>query len=53
MYKRQVYNCLFQPPTLDYSFKNCKDFVDVAYHYLFYSLYSEDDPKEMCIRDRI
>lgn len=42
----RVYNCLFQPPTLDYSFKNCKDFVDVAYHYLFYSLYSEDDPKD-------
>lgn len=41
----RVYNCLFQPPTLDRSFKDCKDFVDVAYHYLFYSLSAEDDPK--------
>ncbi|MCI8360461.1 MAG: AraC family transcriptional regulator [Clostridiales bacterium] len=41
----RVYNCLFQPPTLDPSFKDCKDFVDVAYHYLFYSLSADDDPK--------
>lgn len=41
-----VCNCLFQPPTLDRSFKDCKDFVDVAYHYLYYSLSDDDDPKD-------
>lgn len=42
----KVCNCIFLPPALDHSFKDCKDFVDVAYHYLFYSLSSSDDPKD-------
>jgi AraC family L-rhamnose operon transcriptional activator RhaR len=40
-----IYNCIFQPFSIDNSFKECKDFVDVAYHYLFHSFYSENDPK--------
>lgn len=40
-----ISNCLFQPPVLDPTFKDCRDFLDVAYHYLFYSLYAADDPK--------
>lgn len=41
-----VYNCLFQPPSIDHALRGCKDFVDVAYHYLFHSFYTEDDPKD-------
>lgn len=38
-------NCIFHPSAIDSTFAVCKDFVDVAYHYLFHSFYSEDDPK--------
>ncbi len=38
-------NCIFHPSAIDSTFADCKDFVDVAYHYLFHSFYSEDDPK--------
>lgn len=41
-----VYNCLFQPLSIDNSFKGCKNFVDVAYYYLFHSLYTKDKHKE-------
>lgn len=41
-----VYNCIFQPLSVDHYFKECKDFVDVAYHYLFHSFYSENIPKD-------
>lgn len=40
-----IYNCIFHPGSIDSSFRQCKDFVDVAYHYLFHSFYSEHDPK--------
>lgn len=32
-----VYNCLFQPLTLDSTFKDCTNFLDVAYRYLMHS----------------
>ena len=38
-------NCIFHPRAIDISLEGCKDFVDVAYHYLFHSFYSEKDPK--------
>lgn len=38
-------NCIFHPSAVDSTFADCKDFVDVAYHYLFHSFYAEDDPK--------
>lgn len=40
-----VYNCIFHPESIDNSLGGCKDFVDVAYHYLFHSFNSEIDPK--------
>lgn len=41
-----IYNCIFKPEFIDSSFEECRDFVDIAYHYLFHSFYSEDDPKD-------
>lgn len=38
-----IYNCLFQPPSIDNALRGCKDFVDVAYHYLFHSFYTRND----------
>jgi AraC family L-rhamnose operon transcriptional activator RhaR len=32
-----VYNCLFMPLTLDSTFKDCTNFLDVAYRYLMHS----------------
>ena len=41
----RVYNCLFQPPSIDRSLRDCKNFVDVTYHYLFHSFYSKHDSR--------
>lgn len=38
-------NCIFHPRAVDASLENGGDFVDVAYHYLFHSFYSEKDPR--------
>lgn len=38
----QVYNCVFLPEFLDYSLLNCKDFSDIAKHFLFRSLFPEE-----------
>lgn len=40
-----MYNCIFHPEAIDSALEEGKDFLDVAYHYLFHSFYSEDDPK--------
>ena len=45
----ELRNCICQPLSVDSSFKDCKDFLDVAYHYLFRSFYSDDDPKDYII----
>lgn len=37
-----VYNCLFKPEFLDYNLINCKDFSDIAHHFLFRSLFPEE-----------
>ncbi|MCI8360046.1 MAG: AraC family transcriptional regulator [Clostridiales bacterium] len=42
-----VYNIIFEPVAIDRSFKCCSNFVDVAYRYLFHSLY--DDKKEYIV----
>lgn len=36
-----VYNIIFQPAAIDRSFQGCSNFVDVAYRYLFHSLYAD------------
>ena len=42
----ELRNCVFQPLSVDSSFKNSDDFLDIAYHYLFHSFNSENDPKD-------
>ena len=39
-----VCNCIFQPVSIDVPFSGAKDFVDVAYHYLFQSLRGAEGP---------
>lgn len=39
-----IYNCLFQPLSIDSSLKDCRNFLDVVYHYLFHSLYTGEEP---------
>jgi len=39
-----IYNCLFQPLSIDSSLKDCRNFLDVVYHYLFHSLYAGEEP---------
>ena len=41
-----AYNCLFKQGCIDSSFENTSGFVDVAYHYLFHSFFTDSDPKE-------
>lgn len=41
-----VYNCIFRPSAIDNAFTDCTDFVNVAYHYLFHSFQSEQDPQQ-------
>lgn len=38
-----VCNCIFKPEFIDYSFLNCHDFAQVAHHFLFRSLFPEED----------
>lgn len=38
-----IYNCVFTPDFLDYSLVNCKDFSDITYHFLFRSMFPEED----------
>lgn len=38
-----VCNCIFKPEFIDYSLLNCRDFTQVAHHFLFRSLFSEED----------
>ena len=40
-----MYNCIFKPFSIDQSIREGGDFLDVAYHYLFHSFYSEENPK--------
>lgn len=42
----ELRNCIFEPFSIDSSFKDCSDFFDVAYQYLFHSFYSENDPRD-------
>lgn len=44
-----VYNCLFQPLSVDSSFTECQSFVDVAYHYLFHTM-NTNRPSENYIK---
>ena len=37
-----IYNCVFRPEFLDYTLINCKDFKDIAYHFLFNSLFPQE-----------
>lgn len=37
-----LYNCIFTPDFLDVSLINCKDFSDVAHHFLFNSFFPEE-----------
>ena len=39
-------NCIFHPSAIDSTFAECKDFVDAAYHYLFHSFYTKDNPQK-------
>lgn len=41
----RLYNCIFEPFFIDHSFRNCKNFVGVAFNYTFHTLYDED-PKD-------
>lgn len=41
-----VCNCIFQPTAVGLSTDDCKSFLDVAYHYLCYSVASEDTPRD-------
>ncbi|MGM9636818.1 MAG: helix-turn-helix domain-containing protein [Eubacteriales bacterium] len=41
----RVTNCIFQPEMLGLSPDSCRDFLDVAYHYLFFSLRDPNDPQ--------
>lgn len=41
-----IYNYIFQPLTVSRSLKDCRNFVDVAYHYLVYPFNTENDPKD-------
>lgn len=41
-----IYNCIFQPPAIDNSLEGCKDFVDVAFNYLFHSINEPNAPKK-------
>lgn len=41
-----VCNCIFQPTAVGLSTDDCKSFLDVAYHYLYYSIRSEDTPRD-------
>lgn len=38
-----VYNCVFKPEFIDYSLINCKDFSSVSHHFLFRSLFPEEN----------
>lgn len=38
-----VCNCIFKPEFIDYSLLNCRDFTQVAHHFLFRSLFSDED----------
>lgn len=40
-----VYNCIFRPLSLDEAFSGCKDFVDVAYRYLFEAISQKEPPR--------
>lgn len=40
-----IYNCLFEPLYVDNSFKDCENFIDVAYQYTLHTLLSEK-PKD-------
>lgn len=42
----RVINCIFQPEMLGLSPDSCQDFLDVAYHCLYYSLQEADDPRQ-------
>ncbi len=41
----RVINCIFLPDLLDLSPDSCDDFLDVAYHYLYFSMQEADDPQ--------
>lgn len=41
-----VYNCIFQPSSIDGSFMGKQDFSDIASRYLFHTLNKSDDSKE-------
>ena len=45
-----VYNCIFKPTSIDDSFAGEKDFVDIAYKYLFHSFKDREAPKKEYIR---
>ena len=38
-----VYNCIFRPEFVDYSLINCKDFSEITHHFLFNSLFPEEE----------
>lgn len=42
--KLLIYNCIFEPLFIDSSFRNCKNFIGVAFNYVFHTLF-DDDPK--------
>lgn len=41
-----VYNCLFQPASIDSAFTDSKNFVGIAYQYLFHALTNTAAPRE-------
>lgn len=45
-----VYNCIFKPEFLDYTLINCKDFSDIAHHFLFRSLFPHEDNRSCDIK---
>lgn len=45
-----VYNCIFVPDFLDYSLENCKDFSELTHHFLFRSLFPEENEGQADIK---
>lgn len=42
-YPLVVYNVIFKPVFIDFSFQECKDFVDMAYQYLIHTFYAAEE----------
>ncbi len=45
-----VYNCIFKPEFIDYTLLDCKDFTDITHHFLFRSLFPDENVEQCDIR---